>query len=293
MKTGAKRARLDSPVSAAAVLDRRVVIVKSDQARSRIADLSSFIQGIEEERDAALAKVCDLETTVSELEADNERIPQLENDVSYWRTDREEQKTAKDNFEMELRRAKEDLQRLNAVIASNTRDIEANKKVHKNKDQQIEKLNTDNMRLRSEMAASLSEHKDTLADLNFRLQEKNVNCQQMTEALNAAIQESRKAQSQLTETDRIKAENERIEEENENLKLDLSDKDQANERLERELHEKNTIFGAEKLDNIRLTENMRRLEVLFMDAYKLSAEGTGYLLGSGRMLSLHSIARAW
>jgi chromosome segregation ATPase len=201
MSTKSKRPRGNySPASAAAVLDHRVVIVKSDQARSRLADFAAFIQGIEEERDTAVGKVCDLETSVRELESDNERIAVLENDVAYWRTDREEQKLAKENFEMDLRRSKDEIQRLNAVIASNGRELEANKKVHKTKDIQIDKLTTENMRLRSEMAASDSEHKDILAQLNARLLEKNSHCQQMSEALNAALIETKRIQASLADT---------------------------------------------------------------------------------------------
>jgi chromosome segregation ATPase len=297
MSTKTKRQRGNySPASAAAVLDHRVVIVKSDQARSRLADFAAFIQGIEEERDTAVGKVCDLETSVRELESDNERIAVLENDVAYWRTDREEQKLAKENFEMDLRRSKDEIQRLNAVIASNGRELEANKKVHKTKDIQIDKLTTENMRLRSEMAASDSEHKDILAQLNARLLEKNSHCQQMSEALNAALVETKRIQASLAETDRLRADLSRLHDEYETLSQDLLDSERARERLDKENQELGANLGAVQLENIRLKEDARRfdrLSMLFIDAYLLQSEGAGHLLGSGKFLSLHSIARSW
>jgi chromosome segregation ATPase len=270
--------------------DRRSVIVNSDQARSHIADLATFIDGIEKERDQALSKVDDLESNVAQMESDVERIPGLENDVAYWKNNGESQKTAKENFEMELRKNKEEIHRLNVLGDRNSKDTEHIKRVLKSKDGVVENLTQENLKFRNEVARMqtiIEQQKGEIAHLQLSVHEQNAECQKTNEKY-------------MAEADRATLHLSNSQNEVEELKVSLLESERNCETLENNLRASEAKHGTHDAEITKLKQEghnneiaMGKLPKLFIDAYTLDFSGTGYLLGTGRMLSLKSIAKSW
>ena len=149
MKAGnSKRARTESVVAP----EPRSVVLRTDNASLRVVEFAEFIKTVISERDSALSEVEELNSRLEDMAHDKDRIVVLEKDVEYWREDREvsslfpkhncssgeltylqAQKTAKDNFDMDLRRANEEINVLKSACVKVGKEAENLKKILKSR----------------------------------------------------------------------------------------------------------------------------------------------------------------
>jgi chromosome segregation ATPase len=274
--------------------------IKNDKARSLLKDLSVAIEEMESQRDTAKTKVEELESSMARMESDTERVAALEGDVEYWRSDRERQKTAKDTFEMDLRKAKDEIQRLNALGASTSRDIEKYSKILTNREAQLEKLIQEKTRLERDVKTSFSaleQQKGQIAEMQLFIHEQKVAKTKADDTISALKAEKDKLvmDGQTTQSELAS-----VQEECEDFKVQIRESEKRSYEYEKQLRECDVETDNLKLECERLKAKARTNEViaeqlpmLLTDAYLFNPTGTGYLLGSGRILSLGSIGKAW
>ena len=297
----AKRARQEPPA------DSRSVIVRSDRARSHIADLAIFLDSVISDRDEALAKIDELNENVTELTTETERIAALENDVAYWKNNRDELKLASDGFEMDLRRANGKIAESASSAQKAGAEAESLRQILKTKDAELVRVAEESLKIRHDfncLRIEMRAQESNLADMNRCVQEKNASSQAMLETLNESRTENEKLKAEYeklkVDYDKSKTDLLNSNQELEGLKVDLLESERSCEALERDLDQHDAKLDAEKLETAkckRETEKhsatMKRIAELYTDAYQASPDGTGHLLGSGKMLSTKSIVRGW
>lgn len=259
------------------------------------------------DRDQAHAKIDELNENVTGLTAETERISTLENDVAYWKSKRDELKLASDGFEMDLRRTHGKIAEHVSVAQKACVEADNLRQILKTKDTELVRVAEESIKIRHEsncLRIELRTQEGNLVDMNRCVQEKNAALQVTLESLNESYTENEKLkadhQQLKADYEKSKADLLNSNQELEGLKVDLLESERSCEALERDLDQHDSKLDAEKLETAKCkreiekhSATMKRISELYTDSYQASPDGTGHLLGSGKMLSTKSIVRGW
>jgi hypothetical protein len=136
------------------------------------------------------------------------------------------------------------------------------------------------------------------------VREQNASCKRMLDSLNAVRSENEALKANLDGYDQLKSDLIERTEECQTLKDELLDSGRNCEILKHDLLDSDKELEILKIEsgreNAKLTRDNQRLEnvvveikYLYNDSILAGSDGTSYLLGSGKMLSLDSICKLW
>ena len=261
---------------------QRFVLVQDDKARTEVAGFIDFLNQVTSERDALKAtcntlraekeaaeeKVSDLQGTVAELrqeisnlEVDSDVVVNLKKDLEYFTQSREEEKAAKEKFEMGNRRLEEENTRLKTSLNKYKHELNTAQDHLNTKDGElsnlrnlISKIKLDISNLRNRVASQQKENGALETELQRLRSENNDNGERINDLLAA----NRDVEEHRNEIEKLKT---RI--------VDLEKKNTENQ----------TMF--------------EEIKSLFYDTVKADNDGTGILIGTGKMYSFKNVARRW
>jgi hypothetical protein len=191
---------------------------------------------------------------------------------------------------MDLRKANAEINELKSACVKVGKEAENLKKIVRSKEGLSEKVTQENVRLRQDacnLAEELNRRESVIHECSLQqnsLRQELLAVRAESERLTAALLESESGCEALREESRNNGINVGI------LRQDLIDSDRELTSLKLE----------SESENARLVQRVQLLEkaiddigFLFHDAILTVPNGAGYLLGSGKMLSMDSIARLW
>jgi hypothetical protein len=256
--------------------DPRSVIVESDQARPHVMNFIAYLDEVVADRDAARKEITAFEEKMNEKGYEiaelNEKLgfeldknSELEKDAEYWKSAEAKSKTAAEDFEMDNRKLVDENTKLKSSAVKYKEQIEKMGKLLKSKDILLSNINhvsQENENLKNRYAGAVHEVNEKL---------------QIIAEMNASlVNQSGFIDTQKQQTDKTIAD----------LIDGVKKRDAATEKLSLEISQL-------KLQHAELDKTTKAVKKLFTDAHTNKVTGTPYLLESGEILSLQSIATSW
>jgi hypothetical protein len=252
--------------------DPRSVIVESDQARPHVMNFIAYLDEVVADRDAARKEITAFEEKMIERGYEitelNEKLgfeldknTMLEKDAEYWKSAEEKHKTAAEDFEMENRRLVDENTRLKSSAVKTKEHNDNMGRLLKSKDvllSNVKSITHENESLKGQYAEAvyeINQNQHMIAEMNASLANQSIYIE---------------TQKQQTEQ----------------LIDDVKKRDTSVEKLSLEIAQL-------KLQHTGLNQTMDAVKKLFTDAHTNKVTGIPYLLESGKILSLQSIANAW
>jgi hypothetical protein len=208
---------------------------------------------------------------------------------------------------MELRRANEEIACLKSACIKVGKESDNLKKILKSKDAHVEKITQENLKIRHDsngMVVELKRQERNIMEMDARVQEHNASYQVMADNLSAIRCENDGLKANLDGYDKLRSDLVERTEECQTLRDELLDSARNCEILKNDLLDSDKELEILKIEsgreNAKLTRDNQRLEnvvveikYLYNDSILAGSDGTSYLLGSGKMLSLDSICKLW